>query len=214
MDNDPIVGMPAWVYAGGQTIANGLLEFSGKGPTSVPDQRMRASLISILITLIVAPTLCLAGIRSRALTPGVRSGPVHWRASHVVYLLGMFVTVVVIVMGVVSAVLQLSVSVSLRQSQAVQSNKDEMINDLNWIAIRVREYRALPVRFGGGAGSYQGFVLGPSLAHTGQGSYTVEDRDSVVAVHGRSNPYATASIEVMIDTRGKMWGWTYAGEFQ
>ncbi len=197
----------AWVIAGGITIARGLTEFSGNTPEVLELPVLTSVLASLLLVGVIAPTLALKLMRSRASVP-VRHG------GRAFYLVGLIIAVTFAATVAPTGYIGWRVAESMRTAQAVQRNKDLMINDLNVIAMRVHEYRILPKRFGGGEGSSASFVLAPDLAKTDEGTYTVTTSGDEVVVNARSQKHEGCTITVKVGSDGHLDYWSYGGQFQ
>jgi hypothetical protein len=102
----------------------------------------------------------------------------------------------------------------LRHAQAVQSNKDAMINELNMLAVDAAEYNILPRQLGGGERSFLGYSVPETIAKTEEASYTVTGTMNVAAFRAISARYPSCTIEVNVDSLGHMREWTYEGEFK
>lgn len=204
-----------WIVAGGQTISMGLSEFSGKELEPPSTSQRYGMLISILLAYIIGPTLFFLGWRrlrlEREANPNVRG----LRVSQIPFLLGAIMTVTVAAPIVPIALLQLKVSAELRSAQAIQRNRDYIINELNQICKEAFQYKILPKQFGGGAGSYADYRLSSDAALTDHAHYElVGVTPDQVVVSARSTKYDNASVTVTIDGAGRLRGWTYLGVFQ
>lgn len=196
-----------WVIAAGQTIANGLTEFTGNVPGPVDSMYLTASLISLFTVGVLSPTLAL--LLMRPITR--KDQPTGSRA---LYLVGLIIASTFAFTVVPTGVLGRIVGDRLRTNQSVQENKDRMINDLSMIAMRTREYRVLPKRLGGGGGSIDGFMLAPDLAATDEGSYSVSVAGPDLKVEAVSKRYDGAGMSVMLLSDGLFREWKYTGRFQ
>jgi hypothetical protein len=111
----------------------------------------------------------------------------------------------------------------MQSSQAVQENKDHIINDLNVIAWKMREYRIVPKTLGGGGGEMTGYVISAGLSDTEDAKYAFEAAVpgtktptgiAIASIHASSKKYADAAVDVMVDESGNLWNWVYKGPFQ
>lgn len=203
-----------WVLAGGHTIENGLLAFSGKPPQVPRAQDQARILASIFISMIFCPTFFLLEWRRRKLAA---KSSVEWeplRSSSVLYALTGALT-----LYVSAAMLPIAYSTessfrNLRYWQAVQSNRDGMVNEMNMLDMRLEEYYVLPKRLGGGGGSFEGFILSQQQATTEEATYTVTGKKEEADIQAQSIRYPSSWIAVKVDTTRHMWMWTYRGEFQ
>jgi hypothetical protein len=197
----------AWVIAGGLTIAQGLSEFSGQAVEVVSLSVQISVLVSLLVVGVVAPTLTLR------LMPTAQTGRAP-QGARAFYLFGLIIAATFAFTVVPTGYVGWRVGESMREAQAVQRNKDLMINDLNVIAMRVREYRILPQRLGGGGGSTAGFTLAGDVAQTDEGTYFAEARDDAVYITARSLKYDGSGIAVTVDRKIGLTGWSFDGRFQ
>jgi hypothetical protein len=204
-----------WVIAGGQTISLGLSEFGGK-PLEAPAPAHRFSLVTImLVVFIVGPTLFSFGWRQSRLRKESGQGRSALNASTIVFVLGGILTLTIAIPAVPAAIMQRWASQRLRTVQAVQRNRDNMINDLNRLAANMRQYRILPAELGGGGNSYAGYTISAELQSTEDATYSISaltpDQVSVRAV---SRMNRVNAITVSANRAGELWGWEYEGEFR
>lgn len=196
-----------WILAAGQTIANGLTEFSGKVPELVEKPFLTASLIAMFFVGVVAPTFAL--LLMKPMPRG--SLPTGSRA---LYLVGLIISSTFAFTVVPTGFIARSVNTNMRSSQAIQTNKDRMINELNMISTRIQEYRILPKRLGGGEGTAEGFVLPSDLATTDEATYEVAVAGTEAKIKALSRSVEGAGIEVTVNADGQFRDWTYSGTFQ
>lgn len=203
----PMPWLYAWVLAAGQTIANGLSEFSGETPGLVEPEMRWAALTSLLLVGVLAPTLCLTLMQTTPLASlsNFRRG---------FYLLGVIIAGTFSLTVLPTAYIGYNVRMNLRSAQAIQENKDQIINELNFIAAKAHEYAIVPKRLGGGEGSLAGFAVPTSLHHSEQATYTMTLEGGNLDVEAVSKPYEGAKVNLTIDGRGNMMGWEYSGQFQ
>jgi hypothetical protein len=202
------------MIAAGQTINNGLAAFRG-AEAELPEVADQArTLAIILITLVVCPTLFLLGWRRRRLLRGRSSERLQLRMPGLFYALSGFITFLVALSIVPITIASEMNRQDLQGRQAVQSNRDLMIHELHLLALDIYQYRLLPREFGGGNASYRGYKLPAEQAETQNGSYSVSVEDDEVMIHAQSISYPTASVEVKVDTLGKLVWWNYSGAFQ
>jgi hypothetical protein len=201
-----------WILAAGQTIANGLTEFSGHALDPVDNAMHRGTLLSILLSGILTPTLALL-LMGKKLSAPMRG----------VYLLSLIVATTLAVTVVPTGYIAYRVRVNLRDAQAIQTNRDFIINDLNTIAWKLREYRILPRSLQGGQGTFEGYVLPPALAETENAKYVIGSVSSgtntaslstMMRIHATSKEFPGCEVDVMVQERGELRNWTYTGQFQ
>lgn len=205
-----------WVVAGGHTIAIGLSEFSGKSPSSIILTERLAALLGLLFGFVIGPTLFFFGWYNRR--KDRESGPKAsvLKGSAVISIIGGILTFAVAIPSIPGAYLQVRVSQSLHRAQAIQDNKDQMINDLNMIAYNARQFRILPKSLDGGNGSFLGYTLSRPLAGTEEGSYEVFCAADDITVKASSKKHADCRISVHINKEGRFEQatWEYSGNFQ
>ncbi len=205
-----------WVVAGGHTISNGLSEFSGKSPSELGLVERAAVLLGLLFGFVIGPTLFLFGWRNRRQERETGSKTSALKGSAVISVLGAILTFAVAIPSIPVAYIQVQVSNSLHHAQALQDNKDQMINDLNMIAYNARQFRILPKNLEGGAGSYIGYIPPSALANTENGTYTVTCTADEITANAFSNKYSDCHIGVKVDKAGAFVPstWVYTGEFE
>jgi hypothetical protein len=148
-----------WVVAGGHTIANGLSEFSGKTPSLINLTERLAALLGLLFGFVIGPTLFFFGWYNRRKDRESGSKGSVLKGSAVISVIGGILTFAVAIPSIPIAFIQKSVSESIHSAQAVQGNKDQMINDLNKIAYNAKQFRILPKSLDGGNGAFLGYTL-------------------------------------------------------
>ncbi len=203
-----------WVLAGGHTIENGLLAFSGKLPQVPRVEDQARILAAFFISMIFCPTSFLFEWRRRKLSgkASKERGPLN--SSSVLYALTGALTLYIGVSILPIAYISKSSFDSLRHAQAVQSNRDAMINEINILDMRLEEYFILPRRLGGGDGSFEGFTPSQEIATTQDATYMVTGKKSEADIRATSIRYPTCWIEVKVDTARHMSQWAYGGEFR
>ncbi len=208
------------VLAGDLTITNGLKEFSGKPPEGMSPRMASLVLLGVLLTYVLGPALMFFAFRRRALGD---KGAILRPAAIVGFTLSGFWMVSI----VPAVVTQFQVRQSLRSAQSVQQVRDEIINDLNEIAMWAHTYYVLPVTRGGGGRNFRGISVPTRFMETNWGTYTISANQRSLKVLGRPtfNPYAVytsaartpipeASVSVVVDSTGQMRDWEYTGLFQ
>jgi hypothetical protein len=203
-----------WVVAGGHTIAIGLSEFSGKNPPSIIFTERIAALLGLLFGFIIGPTLFFFGWYNRRKDRESGSKGSVLRGSAVISVVGGILTFAVAIPSIPAAYIQVRVTQSMHRAQAIQDNKDQMINDLNMIACNARQFRILPKNLDGGNGSYLGYSLSQILAGTEEGTYEISCTADDIAVKAISKKYSDCHISVHIVKDGHLAQWEYSGNFQ
>lgn len=201
-----------WVVAGGHTIANGLSEFSGKTPALISTTERLATLLGLLFGFVIGPTLFFFGWYNRRKDRESGSKSSVLKGSAVISVIGGILTFAVAIPSIPMAYIQKSVSESIQSAQAVQDNKDQMINDLNMIAYNAKQFRILPKNLDGGSGSYLGYSLPKPLAATEYGTYEVSCTAEEIILKATSKKYPDSRISVHIKKDG-LGLWEYSGDF-
>ncbi len=203
-----------WIVAAGQTIDDGLQMFSGKLPTIMSMSHRLALLADMLVVFVLGPTLLLMSWRKMRLEKeqqGRSSIRVLWT---LLFVVGGVISFGVMIPAIPIAIIQRSAATSLFHAQAVQTNKDFIINDINFIALYARQHKILPKSMGGGEGSYQGFSISRELVSTENGDYVVTPSPNQCAIKATSKLYPSAAISVVVNEAGNLREWTYTGPFE
>ena len=205
-----------WIVAGGNTIANGLTEFSGKTPTLVAMPDRLAALLGLLFGLVIGPTLFFFGWYNRRKDRASGASTPSLKGSAVISVIGGILTFSIAIPSIPMAWRQVRVASYLHSAQAIQSNKDQMINDLNMIAYNARQYRILPSNFGGGNGSFAGYSIPQTLMATEHGTYAAMVTEDAITLKSISKKYSDCKISTRINKEGEFDNgeWKYEGEFQ
>ncbi len=77
-----------------------------------------------------------------------------------------------IVLGVIIVGIAIAVGISMFKSNAMSSNRDQLINDLNNLAAKSQQYYRKPVAMAGGGQTFTGFKLDSIDVVNGNGCYT------------------------------------------
>lgn len=203
-----------WVVAGGQTIANGLSEFSGKSPSAIVFAERLAALLGLLFGFVIGPTLFFFGWYNRRKDRESGSKGSILKGSAVISVIGGILTFAVAIPSIPGAYRQVRVSEYLHRAQAIQDNKDQMINDLSVIAYNAKQFRILPKNLDGGNGSYLGYTLSQALAGTENGTYEISCTADDITVKGVSKKYSDCLVSVHVDKEGHQVQWEYSGDFR
>lgn len=158
-----------FVEAGGLVIAQGLERFSGKDIVPVWTASQTHIVFQIVLIYVIAPALSLWGLKERAVwrqASGERRFP-----TKIVLALGLSASIVagVVFLSLIPPWIAYSVRVSMMQAQKVQANKDALINDLNYAALRVQSFYYVEVGEGGGGGRWM------NIQRDGSPTLTMDD---------------------------------------
>ncbi len=77
-----------------------------------------------------------------------------------------------IVLGVIIVGIAIAVGISMFKSNAMSSNRDQLINDLNNLAAKSQQFYRKPVAMAGGGQTFTGFKLDSIDVVNGNGCYT------------------------------------------
>ena len=216
-----IVSLYPHVYAAAQTINNGLLEFSGRVPELVDLRLIVSSLGSLLLAFVIGPTTFFFSIRRYVLTSH------HPQFPSLSSLIGMILALPLLVSIIPVSMSQYYASRNLRNIQAIQRVKDDMINGIVYIAQDARSYSMVPNEKGGGGGSYQGFVPSPQLEKTEWATFSVTVAEDGLQIAGtvtknpslrfgigRPEEIPLARVSCTLSRWGDLRNWEYDGIFK
>jgi hypothetical protein len=213
VQRSPMVLYP-WALAGGHTIENGLKAFSGK-PSEFPEVKdQAAALAGLLISSVLCPTVFFLEWRRRRISGAATSERPPLRTSSVFY--GFCGALTLCVAGAILPIATISEVThhSLRDAQAVASNKDAVIGEINLIDMDLSQYYILPKELAGGGRSYEGYKLPQGMEKTEEGTYVVTLKRNEVDIRAESVRYPSCWIEMKVDSTGRKSGWTYGGNFR
>lgn len=77
-----------------------------------------------------------------------------------------------IVLGVIVVGIAIVIGITLFSADAVSSNRDAVVSDLNHLAAKAIQYYKKPKSMGGGGNTFTGWTLPPELDTTANGNYT------------------------------------------
>ncbi|MBI3586419.1 MAG: hypothetical protein HY088_04745 [Ignavibacteriales bacterium] len=120
-----------------------------------------------------------------------------------------------IILALILIGIAIAVGISIFNAQRVKTNLDDIISDLNLLAANAYQYRGRPVAMSGGQGSYIGYVIPKTMVSNESANYKISDQTmSSVTIVATSAQSATNIVTVVVNSDGKLGGWTYAGDFQ
>lgn len=121
-----------------------------------------------------------------------------------------------ILLGVILVGAAIVLALSLMSAQAVQSNKDAMINDLNHLAAHAYQYRISSSSLAGGAGKFTGYHIPANLSSNENGYYQCDVTADIVTLTAISAQNSGNRIIAQVDGSGHFVanGWTFMGDFQ
>jgi hypothetical protein len=205
-----------WVVAAGHTIVNGIAEFSGKTPTVIGVQERVAALLGLLFGFVIGPTLFFFGWYNRRKDRASGTTTPSLKGSAVISVIGGIITFAVAIPSIPMAIIQYEVSSSMQSAQAIQENKDQMIINLNMIAVNARQYRILPRNIDWGDGSFLGYAIPQTLAATEAGTYTAAVTADDITLNATSKKYSDCKISAHVNKEGQfaIVGLNFEGRFQ
>ena len=119
-----------------------------------------------------------------------------------------------IILGVIIVGIAIAVGLSLFSAQSIQSNRDAIINDLNNLAAQAYQYRIRPTSMGGGQGDYSLFSIPTKMRTNENATYTCAPSAGNIAFTATSAQNGSNTVQVSIDSNGRLSGWSYTGDFQ
>ena len=87
-----------------------------------------------------------------------------------------------IVLGVIIVGIAIVVGINLFNANAVSSNRDAVISDLNNLAAMAHQYYMKPGTMGGGGNSYLNFAMPTGLSSNANGTYTISTAGSSTGI--------------------------------
>jgi len=120
-----------------------------------------------------------------------------------------------IILGVLIIGIAIAAGVSMFNAQTVAFNRDSIISEMNELAAHAYAFRGRLRSMGGGQGDYSTYSVPSSLATTGSATYSVtQASQNSLTILAVSTQDPINTIQVLIDSEGKLENWTYAGNFQ
>ena len=128
-----------------------------------------------------------------------------------------------IILGVIIVGIAIAVGITMFSAQAISSNKDAILADINNIGADAFQHKIRPCAMGGGGGVYDGTAC-PGQAYeiktTGawgtnnpNATYAATVAAATVSVVGTSKAYPLSKVTIVFDVNGKGSTPVYAGEF-
>ncbi|MDP4115147.1 MAG: hypothetical protein Q8903_03385 [Bacteroidota bacterium] len=87
-----------------------------------------------------------------------------------------------IVLGVIVVGIAIVVGINLFNSNAVESNRNAIVADLNNLAAKAIQYYKTPTAMGGGGNSFVGYVIPTGLGSTANGTFTISTAGTDAAI--------------------------------
>jgi hypothetical protein len=120
-----------------------------------------------------------------------------------------------VILGVIIVGVAIAIGVTLFAAQSISSNRDAMINDLNHLGSFAYQFRIRLRSMGGGQGDYTTFTIPPKMTWNEDGTYSVNNAQvSSLTLLAVSTSNVSNTIQVTVDSDGKLMNWSYGGDFQ
>ena len=200
-----------WILAGGQTLRNALAAYSGTSPTASALVDGVRALSALLFAFVICPAVFLLGWRRRRLEKEPALDRRQLRASSVLYAFTCVVSLFVAISVVPISIASESARHSVRQYWPVAFSRNLIASELQLLALDIYQYRLVPRDVNGGGGSYRGYRLRDDLSRTENATYSFTVNENVVTIHVQSVAYPKGSIEVKVDSIGRLVWWKYGG---
>jgi hypothetical protein len=78
-----------------------------------------------------------------------------------------------VILGFIVVGIAIAVGIWMFRTNAMSSDRDEVINDLNNLAVKAQQYFRVPSAIAGGGQSFGGFYLAPIDTANGNGLYSI-----------------------------------------
>jgi hypothetical protein len=103
-----------------------------------------------------------------------------------------------IVLGVIVVGIAVVVGINLFNANAVSSNRDGVVSDLNNLGAMAQQYFKKPTSMGGGGNSFVGWTIPLELDTTANGVYTISAGPSAtgVSILGTGNELNSAGVKI------------------
>ena len=206
--------MYPWMFPEKLTIENSLHAFGGR-PPQVAGLRDQANAIgTILVTMILCPTIFLLEWRRRKLAGHASDGRPPLKTSSVLYAFTGAITIYIGIGILPTTYFLEQAHKNTRRAQAIQSNRDAIINELYFLDFRLEQYFILPKSLGGGDGTFEGFTAAPEVMTTKEATYVLTAGKNQAELKAVSVQYPSAWVKVHVDTARHLSMWQYGGEFR
>jgi hypothetical protein len=98
-----------------------------------------------------------------------------------------------IVLGVIVVGIAVVVGINLFNANAVSSNRDGVVSDLNNLGAMAQQYYKKPTSMGGGSNTFTGWTVPAELDTTANGSYAATVNAQSVSIVGTGNEKNSSS---------------------
>jgi hypothetical protein len=108
-----------------------------------------------------------------------------------------------VILGVILIGIAMVIGLSLFVANGIQSNKDEMIHDLNNITQYAYAYKIRLKSLGGGGNSYQNYTLPVQLKSNDNATYTIQVPGTATGITFRGTSLSgNGYIDAIVDDNG------------
>ena len=113
-----------------------------------------------------------------------------------------------IVLGVIIVGIAIAVGITMFHSNTQSSNRDQIVSDLERLAVLAQEYYKKPVSMAGGNGNFENFALSAIDTGNSDGSFkaTTNPPNDADPMSGSIAPISTSTQEIYIIGYGKEVG--------
>ena len=123
-----------------------------------------------------------------------------------------------IILGVIIVGIAIAVGITMFSAQAISSNKDAILADINNLGADAFQYKIRPTAMGGGNGVYTGYEdiaakTNWPWANNPNATYVATVAPATVSVTGTSKAYPTSTVTIVFGENGIGGIPAYAGEF-
>lgn len=215
-DRDQLDARFVWapyIVASGQTISQGMSEFSKAVQEPVQEGAHALVLIGLVAFYVCVPTVLLFLWRERSIARMEEASRGQEGAAYAVFIVTAILSGMLFVATVGGAVTQRMAYADLVEAQTRQSNKDQLINVINDVMWRLRQHRALPRAMGGGEGSYDGFELQAEIAASTHGTVMLDIVPDDVTITAESALFEGSTVGAIYTPDG-ITSWTFEGVFR
>ena len=101
-----------------------------------------------------------------------------------------------IVLGVIVVGIAVVVGINLFNANAVSSNRDGVVSDLNNLGAMAQQYYKKPTSMGGGGNTFTGWVLPTQLDTTANGNYSITVAAQSVTIVGNGTEKNDAGTNI------------------
>ena len=104
-----------------------------------------------------------------------------------------------IVLGIIIVGIAIIVGISMFKTHAVDSKRNNIINDLLHLASEAQKYYRTPISLGGGSQKFTGWEIPKKLRTNADGSFTVVVSESDIVLTGIGNEVVTGNDYVEVE---------------